>query len=149
MNASAISALAALMGAALGGFTSIIASLLAQKYQARTQWVAQERLRRQELYRVFIEEASKCHVDALQHDKADIPGLVLLYATIGRMRIVSSPKVVDCAETVAREILDVYLEPNKNFLELREMVNSGAIHLLDDFTEASRQELQALRVGGD
>jgi len=147
MNASAISALAALAGAAIGGFTSIIASLLAQKYQARAQWIVQERLRRQELYKAFIEEASKCHVDALQHDKADIPALVLLYTTIGRMRIVSSPKVVGSADLAARRILDAYLEPNKDFLALREMVHSGAIDLLNEFTAASREELETLRAG--
>jgi hypothetical protein len=147
MNASAISALAALTGAAIGGFTSIIASLLAQKYQARAQWLVQERLRRQELYKEFITEASKCHVDAMQHDKADIPSLVVLYATIGRMRVVSSPSVVNCAERAARRILDAYLEPNKTFLELREMVNNDAIDLLNDFTEASRKDLESLRAG--
>jgi hypothetical protein len=145
MNASAISALAALTGAAIGGFTSIIASLLAQKYQARAQWLVQERLRRQELYKEFIAQASTCHVDALQHDKADIPNLVLLYTTIGRMRVVSSPGVVHCAEAAARTVLDAYLEPNKTFLELREMINTGAIDLLNDFTEASRKELESLR----
>ncbi len=149
MNASAISALAALTGAAIGGFTSIIASLLTQRYQARAQWLVQERLRRQELYKEFIQEASKCHVDALQHDKADVPSLVVLYTTIGRMRIVSSPKVVDCADAVGRKILDAYLQPNKDFLELREMVNTGAIDLLDGFTVAAREELESLRAAGD
>jgi len=149
MNPSAISALAALTGAAIGGFTSIIASLLAQKYQARAQWLVQERVRREELYREFIEEASKCHVDALQHDKADIPNLVLLYTTIGRMRVISSQKVVDSADTVARKILDAYLEPNRSFLELREMVHSGAIDLLNNFTDACRAELESLSAGDD
>src|ERR1700722_17822782 len=113
MNPSAISALAALTGAAIGGLTSIVASLLAQKYQARAQWLVQERVRRQEVYKEFIEQASKWHVDALQHDKADTPSLVLLYTTIERMRVVSSPDVVDSAEKAARRILDAYLEPNK------------------------------------
>jgi hypothetical protein len=149
MNASAISALAALAGAAIGGFTSIIASLLAQKYQARTQWLVQERLRRQEIYKEFIALASRCHVDALQHDKADIPSLVELYTTIGRMRIVSSPNVIESADAAARRILDAYLEPNKGFLELRAMVHSGAIDLLNEFTEASREELETLRAGSD
>ena len=149
MNAPVISALSALAGAAIGGFTSIIASLLAQKYQARAQWLVQEKLRRQELYKAFIEEASKCHVDALQHDKADIPNLVLLYATIGRMRIVSSPEVVDSAEAAARKILDAYLEPNKSFLEIRAMVNTGAIDILNGFTEVSREELESIRADGN
>jgi hypothetical protein len=46
--------------------------------------------RRQILYRDFIEEASKCYIDALQHDEADIPGLVGLYAKLSRMRVLSS-----------------------------------------------------------
>jgi hypothetical protein len=59
MNASVISALAALAGAAIGGFTSFLASLLTQPTQARATWVVQEKLRRQELYKEFIEGASK------------------------------------------------------------------------------------------
>jgi hypothetical protein len=146
MNASVISALAALAGATIGGFTSLIASLLAQKYQARAQWLVQEKLRRQELYKEFIEEASKCYTDALQHDKADIPGLVALYAKIGRMRVLSSPAVVESAETIGRKILDAYLQPNKTFDELREMINNHAIDILGDFTEACRKELESLRI---
>ena len=39
MNASVISALAALAGAAIGDFTSVLASLLTQRTQARATWV--------------------------------------------------------------------------------------------------------------
>ena len=65
MNASIISALAALVGAAIGGLTSVLASWLTQQTQAKTQWIAQDRMRRQELYKEFIEEASKAYADAL------------------------------------------------------------------------------------
>jgi len=57
MNASVITALAALAGA-IGGLTCF-ASWLAQHAQARAQWLAQDKLRRQELYKEFIEAASK------------------------------------------------------------------------------------------
>ncbi len=145
MNASVITALAALAGAAIGGLTSVFASWLAQHAQARAQWVAQDKLRRQELYKEFIEAASKCYVDALQHDEADIPALVELYVNVGRMRILSSPKVIESAELVARRIVDSYLAPNKTFIELREMVNSGTIDLLRDFSETCRLEFDSLR----
>ncbi len=126
MNASIISALAGLLGAAIGGCTSFLASWMTQRIQVRTQWLIQERLHRQELYKEFIEEASKCYIDALQHDKGDIPSLVTLYAKIGRMRVLSSPKVIECAERIVRKILNSYLEPDKTFLELRDMVNSNS-----------------------
>src|SRR5271169_1886473 len=136
MDASIISALAALAGATIGGFTSVIASLVGQRYQAHAQWLVQEKLRREELYKEFIEEASKCYIDALQHDKGDIPALVTLYTKIGRMRVVSSPKVIETAEQIGRTILDTYLQPDKTFPELLEMVISKSIDIIGDFSEA-------------
>jgi hypothetical protein len=146
MDASVVTALAALAGAAIGGLTTVVASLLSQRLQAHAQWIVQERLRRQELYKEFLEEATRCHIDALQHEKGDVPALVVLYSKIGRMRILSSPKVINSAEHIGRRILDTYLQPNKSFLELKEMVSSASIDIFRDFSEACREELEALRV---
>jgi hypothetical protein len=143
MNASVISALAALAGATIGGLTSVLASWLAQRVQARAQWIVQDKLRRQELYRDFIEVASKAYVDALQHGEADVSTLVEVYAKIGRMRVLSSPEVIDVAEKIVRTIVDTYLEPDKTFIELREMINSGQIDLLRGFTEVCRAEFES------
>jgi hypothetical protein len=145
MNASVISALAALVGATIGGLTSALASWLVTRTQARAQWLAQDILRRQDLYKEFIEQASLCHVHALQHDKADIPTLVPLYALIARMRVLSSPKVIESAEGIGRTIVDTYLQPDKTFLELRDMVHSGSIDLIRDFSEICREELDSIR----
>ena len=144
MDSSVISATSALLGAAIGGSASFLASLTTQRAQMRSQWLTQERLRRQDLYREFVEEASKCYIDALQHDKGDIPSLVLLYTKIGRMRILSQPNVIDSAEWVARKILDTYLEPDKSFPQLREMAENNSIDILGDFTKACREELELL-----
>jgi hypothetical protein len=145
MNASIISATAALLGAAIGGLASFLASWMTQRMQMRAQWLTQERLRRQELYKEFIEEASKCYIDALQHAQGDIPSLVTLYTKIGRMRILSSQNVIDSAERIGRKILDTYLGPDRSFLELREMVTDNSIDILNDFTEACREEFESLR----
>lgn len=145
MNASIISALAAPLGAAIGGFASFLASWMTQRMQMRAQWLTQERLRRQDVYKGFTEEASKCYVDALQHAQGDIPSLVTLYTKIGRMRILSSPNVIDSAERIGRKILDTYLAPDKSFLELREMINNNSIDILEHFTEACREEFESLR----
>jgi len=145
MNASVISALSALLGAAIGGFASFLASWMTQRMQVRAQWLVQDRLHRQDLYKEFIEEASKCYIDALQHDKGDIPALVTLYTKIQRMRILSPQNVVAAAEQIGHKILDTYLQPDKTFLELREMVQSNSIDILRDFTEACRQEFESLR----
>ncbi len=68
MDSSLISAFAALIGASIGGLTSVLASWSLHQRQVRVQWVGQEANRRRELYKEFIEDASKCYVDALQHD---------------------------------------------------------------------------------
>ena len=146
MDASIISALFALTGAAVGGLTSGIANWLNHRSQVRAQWLLHEKSRRQTLYRDFIEEASKCHIDALQHDEADIPGLVGLYAKLSRMRVQSSRPVVHRAEEVARKILDTYLEPDRSFAELREMAMNGTIDLLHGFSDACHNEFEEMRL---
>jgi hypothetical protein len=145
VDASIISALAALTGAAVGGLTSGIANWRSQRSQVRAQWILHEKGRRQTLYRDFIEDAAQCYIDSLQHDKADIPGLVGLYAKLSAMRAVSSEPVVHRADEVARKILDTYLEPDKSFVELREMAIDGTIDLLQGFSAACRDEFEEMQ----
>jgi hypothetical protein len=145
LDASIISALAALTGAAVGGLTSGIANWLNHRSQVRAQWLHHEKSRRQILYRDFIEEASKCYIDAPQHGEADIPGPVGLYAKLSRMRAVSPKPVVHRAEEVARKILDTYLEPDRCFVELREMAIDGAIDLLQGFSASCRDEFEEMQ----
>ena len=80
MNASIISALSALAGAAIGGLTSVVMSWLTQVIQARAQQSAHDKSLREDLYKEFIDEASKSYIDALQNNNADISSLVGLYA---------------------------------------------------------------------
>ena len=145
MDPSIISALAALTGAAVGGFTNVFANWLSHRVQARAQSLQHEKNRRQILYRDFIDEASKCYIDALQHGEADISGLVGLYAKLSRMRILSSERVVRSADDIVRKILDTYLEPDKTFVELRNMASSGTIDLLREFSTICREEFETLQ----
>ena len=62
MDASIIAALAALAGAAIGGLTFFVSS----RAQAKAQWLTQIQLRRQELYKEFIGDASKSFIHALR-----------------------------------------------------------------------------------
>jgi hypothetical protein len=40
----------------------------------------------------------------------------------------------------ARKIVDTYSEPNKSFVELREMINSSSVNLMRAFSTAAREE---------
>ena len=144
MDTAHISAFAALAGATIGGLTSFLTSWLTQRAQARAQQLAHKLTRREELYRVFIDEASKLHADSLVHETPDVSQLVRLYSMISLMRVISAPRIVQDADKVIRMIVNTYMGPNKTLPELRDMVNSGAIDLLRDFSEACREELQRL-----
>jgi hypothetical protein len=72
-------------------------------------------------------------------------GLVGLYAKLSRMRILSSERVVLSADNVVRKILDTYLEPDKTFVELRNMANDGTIDLLHEFSSICREEFEDIQ----
>jgi hypothetical protein len=145
MNASVISALAALVGAAIGGLTSVFASWLTRRTQVRAEWLANDVAWRQELYKTFIEEATNCYVHALQHQEPDLTALGNVYAKIGRMRIESSREVADEADVVGRKIVDTYLAPDKSFIEIRAMLGDGSIDILGKFGDVCRAEFESLR----
>ena len=147
MDASIIAALAALAGAAIGGLTSFVSSWWTQRAQAKAQWRTQIQLRRQELYKEFIGDASKLFIHALQNDadKADVFALMALYAEVSRMRVLSTTGVVESADQIVREIIGKYEEPNKSLPQLREMADSGLIDPLRNFSEACRAEFQKLQ----
>jgi hypothetical protein len=145
MDAATISALAALGGAFIGGLTSFATSWLTQQRQAKAQQLAHQLTKREELYRVFIEEASRLHADSLVHETLDVSQLVKLYSMISLMRVFSAPRIIQDADKVIRMIVNTYLGPNKTLPELQDMVNSGAVDLLRDFGEACREELQRLQ----
>jgi hypothetical protein len=144
MDTASISALSALGGALIGGMTSFAASWVSQQTQVKAQQLSHKLTRREELYKDFIEEASKLYADSLIHDKPDVSQLIRLYAMISMMRALSPSTIVQNADKVARMIVNTYLEPNKSIPELRDMVNSGAMDPLRDFSESCREEFQRL-----
>src|SRR5260221_1466054 len=140
MDPGYISAFAALAGSAIGGLASFGTSWVSHRSQTRAEHRERDRTHRQELYREFIEEASRLFGDALSHDQTDATSLVGLYAMIGRMRILSSEAVIASAERVALAIGDAYLGPN---LTLAELHNKVDLDPLNHFSAACRAELQA------
>ena len=98
MNSVYLPALAALSGSAIGGLTSFASAWLTRHHQDRARRLLGEKVRRQKLYKQFIDEASKLYADALVHDRAELSALVSVYALISRMRVVSSPAVIEKAE---------------------------------------------------
>jgi len=145
MNPASLSAVAALSGSAVGGLTSFFSSWLGQSGQLRSQLFLNDKGRRQELYREFVDEASTLYIDSLTRDTPDLTRLVALYALISRMRVLSSQKVIEEAEKAGQLIVRSYPEPNKTFADLRAMVYEHAFDPLRSFSESCREELEGLK----
>jgi hypothetical protein len=144
MEIGYISALSALAGSMLGGVASGYFTFLSQREAARAGSRANDKQRRQDLYRDFVIAASKAFADATMHNEPQVAELVELYAIVGRMRIISSPSVVDAAERIMRDTGETYQSPNLSFPELHAAMKSGALDPLRDFAERAREELQSL-----
>jgi hypothetical protein len=140
MSLGYIPAVAAFSGSVTGALATILSSWVTQRRKARTLLTSRTVSKREELYRSFIEEASRLYADALVKDKSEISELVDLYALIGRMKILSSDKVIEAAEKVGRLIVETYLSPNRTFVDLPHLLNE--MDPLRDFSEACRRELQ-------
>jgi uncharacterized protein YukE len=147
MDPSLMSASAALVGAAIGGAMSSLGSFFVKRREIRAQWIGQSRMRREELYKEFIEEASTCYGDALQHSKPDLAALVVLYARMSQMRVFSSPYVLSAADRVISEIINRYSKENVELTveTLQSFVKSKQIDLLNNFSQACRDEFDSLR----
>ena len=147
MNTEYLSALAALAGSVVGGLTSLGASWLTQRAQFSAQVLAHDIGRRIDLYKDFIEEASKSYADAFEHDMADVPKLVHLYSLVSQMRIFSSQVVIDQADRIMLRIVETYREPNKAIRDIESHdLKSGMLDPLLDFSNACRDELRMQEV---
>jgi hypothetical protein len=142
MDMAYFSAFAALAGSVIGGLTSLAASWLTQREQAIAQQRAHEIGRREELYKDFIEEASKTLADAIEHNEVDAAKLVRLYALVSRMRVLSSQRVVEQADAVMRRLMETYAAPNRTIREVAESLKDNGLDPLRDFSEACRDEFK-------
>ena len=141
------SAFAALAGSAIGGLTTLAASGLTQRVQFRAQRLAHDIERREDLYKDFIDEASKSYTDAFEHDMADVSKLVRLYALVSRMRVLSSQEVIEQADRVMRDIIETYLSPNKTIHEVvADRLKNNRLEPLRDFSNACRDEFRMQEV---
>ena len=141
-SAAYLSAVAALVGTFVGGMTSIATSWLGQQRQINEQRRARQKAEMHALYRLFIQDASKLYIDALEHDTTEIPKLIDIYATLNRMRVLSSPTVIAEADNALRMIIETYAKENRTFSVVRQSINHGFPDPLRAFSEACREELK-------
>jgi hypothetical protein len=145
MDTAIISTLSALAGSIVGGVTSGATTWLSHQSQVKAGNRLHNLTQREKLYRDFVVAASETYGSAMVNDEPQFHEAIVLYGMISRMRILSNPLVVECAEQTVNSIVDSYFSPKKSLLEMRALMKSGAqIDPLKRFSEVSRDELSTL-----
>ena len=137
-----IVALAALGGSLVGACSSIGATFMGQRLQARWARLRAELEDREKLYGVFVEEAVHLFVDSIQQSAIDPAKIMRLYSKVARIRLTSNDRVLGAAEEVGRRLFEAYERPPRNPVELLAQYANGdeSLDPLREFTEACRAE---------
>jgi len=145
MEPSLITALSVVLGALVGGTSSIATALFTQRAQSRRESVKVEIQRRELVYTEFINECSKLLNDALERSLDSPAAFVQVYALLNRIRLTSSDAVVAAAEQLIKNIIDQYFQPKLTIEELRKMAAPGSgADPIQQFSETCRHELHQL-----
>jgi hypothetical protein len=119
MNSDLLTQFSGLLGALIGGGTSLAAAVYTQRSHDRLQRVATEVKKRETIYADFLMDASKLLLNAYTHDEivlgSDEQHLIGL---INRMRLFASAEVIGEAEAVLKAIVEISLKPS---IELRQL----------------------------
>ena len=151
MNGGVISALAAIMGALVGGLASLASTWIGERSRHRRDFIQREIARRETAYSEFIDHASKLYVaSAIHHiddDDAEVEGMVSLYAVASRIRLFASDQVIAESEKVIDRIFMQFGADNISAEQLR----INAVETRDDpliaFSIVCRHELQYIKRG--
>ncbi|GJE60756.1 hypothetical protein MKK58_01400 [Methylobacterium sp. J-078] len=147
MEIAVLTAATGLAGSLVGAASSLVTTWLTQNGARKAQWQAQEAGKREALYDEFIAEASKCLADAITHDPEGPEVVVGMFALIGRMRLRSTRPVIEAAERLLSQVVDIYASPNLTFAEIQDRIRQGKdADPLADFGETCRRELEVLRI---
>lgn len=141
----------ALMGALIGGGTSLVAAIYTQRGQNRLQRIEGEVAKRESIYSDFVMSASNMLLNAFIRDEISFGGdEQRLIGLINRMRLFAPPNVVSAAEAVFRAIVEIALKPS---IELRQLAKQALSKSLDPdplvaFSEICRADLDHVRRTG-
>ena len=151
MNGGVTSALAAIMGAFVGGLASVASTWVGERSRHRREIWQREIAKRETTYSEFIDQASKLYVASATHhiedDDGEVAGIVSLYAVASRIRLFASDQVIKEAERVIDRIFMQYGADNISAEQLRKSVVETRDDPLIAFSVVCRHELQDIQRG--
>ena len=150
MSGEVTSAVAAIMGAFVGGLASLTSTWLGERTRHRRDMVQREIARRETAYADFIDQASKVFVASATHniddDELELEGTVSLYAVASRIRLFASDPVMKEAEQVLDLIITQFGDENLSVEQLRKTAMEKK-DPLKGFSAICRRELKEIQSG--
>ena len=145
------SGVAAIMGAFVGGLTSLTSTFLGERSRHRRDVVQREIARRETAYSEFIDQASKLFVASATHkindDERELEGTVSLYAVASRIRLFASDQVIMEAEKLIDRIFMQFGADNISAEQLRKDAVESRDDPLIAFSIVCRHELRDIKRG--
>jgi hypothetical protein len=139
-----LTAASALMGAFMGGGASLGAALYTERCQRRLQRATREVTKREAVYADFIMNASKSVLKAHLSDEMKLDNeQQALIGIADRMRLFAPATVIEQAERVMRQLIEIYLQPGIDIRNLAaaELAQSRLPDFLLPFSLACRADL--------
>ena len=134
----------AIGGSIIGAFSSTLSTWIIQRRRERLEFVERSVSQLEALYSDFINESARLLVDAAQHSLEEPNTLVSIYALLSRIRLNSSPQVIESAERLLEIIVKIYFEPNLTPHDIRHAASKHNDHL-QEFSLTCRRDLESLR----
>jgi hypothetical protein len=144
MDTAIVSALAAVLGSIVGGAASISTAWLTQRSQSKRETIMSEIRRREQVYGEFIAECSRLAMDALDNTLDKPHTLIQVYAIHHRISLVSTDAVSRASGETIKLIIAQYRLPSQTREQMRQRPDSELYDPLRAFSNACRDELQAL-----
>ena len=142
LDGPVIVATAALAGSLVGAFSSVAATFIGQRLQARWTQLRVELEERDKLYGMFVEEAVHLFVDSIQKSAIEPAKIMRFYSKVARIRLTSTDEVLHAAEQVGERLFDAYERPPDDPAEILARYAHGTDNFdpLREFTAACRLE---------
>lgn len=150
MDPALLSSASALLGALIGGGTSLTVAVYTERHQERLQRVAQEVTKREAVYTDFIMAATNLllHAYVEEQDRIALHGdEQRLIGLVNRMRLFAPTDVVEEAEAVLKAIVEVLLKPGMGLGQLARESLSRSPHpdTFLSFCKLCRMDLENVR----
>ncbi|PYK51705.1 MAG: hypothetical protein DME20_01030 [Verrucomicrobia bacterium] len=144
IDSTLITALAGVMGSAVGGLASFATTYFTQRNQTHRDLISREAAHREELYSQFVNEATNLYIDSLGKTLENAAALIGLYSLVGRIRLIAGDRVLLAAERIAEAIVDSYRRPPRTFEDEYKLVRERQVDPLKEFTQACREERRSM-----